>query len=645
MAKTIISLKNIAIPAKTIIIRDLNDVAIQTATILEVSDTNSYDSIKWSTDLYNAVNNDEILVVIDGVEQDKNYSLAYLRDNTVIGGTIIEKIDNLDEQKLVQKECTGYPNRVDSEMSFDDGTRTFTIQPIGVSFDFWRQGTKHTVSVPKTLIIPDVTAKYYIYFDEFGDLSYTVSFNSQLLNDKVITATVYWNATEQSCEFLTEERHGLTMDWATHFHLHNSFGTRYYGGFGISYTTLLGTGSTDSDAQIVLGGGRIADEDIETTIVDNPAPSSIFEQILSPIAEIPVIYRLDNAEWYKDVATTFPVKHNGVSKLQYNDTVSVINALVDVTDGYYVAVWLLACPIHNTPILARIGTREDATLIDAQANNTYESIDWGALPSAEYKVLYRLIFQSDSNYTNTINAVLRDVYDVRGTIDSSLLSDVNNPVTNHGNLTGLSNDDHLIYHTDSRGDLRYVLKNSPISANTFSKITYDAKGLVISGDTLSTDELASGSTNFFVDSNQKDAIDNADNPNAGNPFLTESAANALYLTGDSTNWSWTGSRDTNGSTDRDMRVSDVLTNDTNLVIPVNCRLIGISASTNGNETWQAHVYKNGTSVASLTMTAQASNQNFALAISFAAGDLVRLRQQNGTGNINQPRITVFFKQT
>jgi hypothetical protein len=518
MAKTIISLKNIAIPAKTVIIRDLNDAKILTASTNLVSDTNSYDSIKWSTDLYDAVFNDEILVVVDGVDLTKADSLIYLQDTTSTGGiwqNAVVKKTTFDEYNLIQKECTGYPNRTDSEMSFDNGTRTFTIQPVGASFDFWRQGTKHTISVPKTIVIPDTTAKYFIYFDEFGDLGYTVAFDSQLLNDKVITATVYWNSTEQSCEFLTEERHGLTMDWATHFHLHNSFGTRYYGGFGISYTTLLGTGGTDSDVQIALSGGQIADEDIETTVVDNAAPSAIFEQVLSPIAEINVIYRLDNAEWYKDVATNFPLKHNGVSKLQWNDCVNPINALVDVTDGYFVAVWILASPVHNSPILARIGTREDATLIEAKENNWYESIDWGALPSAEYKVLYRLIYQSDSNYTNSVNAALRDVNDIRGSIDTSLSADVNNPVTNHGNLTGLSNDDHLIYHTDSRGDLRYVLKNAAIVGATKTKVTYDSKGLVTNGADATTADIADSTNKRYVTDAQLIVLGNTSNTNSG----------------------------------------------------------------------------------------------------------------------------------
>jgi hypothetical protein len=46
MAKTIISLKNIAVPSKIVVIRDLNNAAVNPSSTLEISDTNSYSNIK-----------------------------------------------------------------------------------------------------------------------------------------------------------------------------------------------------------------------------------------------------------------------------------------------------------------------------------------------------------------------------------------------------------------------------------------------------------------------------------------------------------------------------------------------------------------------------------------------------------------------
>ena len=352
------------------------------------------------------------------------------------------------EQNTITKDPTGFPNRTDSTFSFNNGTRTFTIQPTGSSFDIWAQGVKTTISSPVNIVLPNTTAKYFIYFEPTGGtLGYSVSFSDSLLNLKVFTATVYWNSTTGKGEFVVDERHGLTMDWATHFHMHNAFGTRYYGGFGLSFT-ILGDGSNNADAQIALSGGTIADEDIPTTIVDAVTPSAFFEQTLSAIAEIPVCYNLATG-WQKDTSTLYPVK-KGTNTLYYNT-----GSLVEAANSHFVAYWVFATPSITEPIISIMGTREDSSLSQAQSNNTYASIDFGDLPSQEYKILYRLIYKTNSSYTNAVSAYLADVQDLRGAIDSSLTSDLANPVTDHGLLTGLLDDDHTNYFNQTRGDARY----------------------------------------------------------------------------------------------------------------------------------------------------------------------------------------------
>ena len=105
-----------------------------------------------------------------------------------------------------------------------------------------------------------------------------------------------------------------------------------------------------------------------------------------------------------------------------------------------------------------------------------------------------------------------------------------------------------------------------------------------------------------------------------------------------------GARDSNNNADRDMEVDGVLTNITPFIVPYGCELTKITASTLGNETWEAHVYQNGVSVASLSITGASSGVSGDLSILFNAGDEIRLRQENGTGAINNPRIQAFFKQ-
>lgn len=379
----------------------------------------------------------------------------------------LTKLDKalFEAQNEVTKEPTGYPNRVDTTFYFDDGTRTFTIEPIGASYAYWTQGTEHIITTPKTIALPNITGKYFVYFDDTETLGYTVTFDDSLLNDKVFTVVVYYNATTGKGEFLLDERHGLTMDWATHFHLHNAFGTRYYGGFGLFY--IIGDGSLDSHAQLALGTGTIADEDIPTTIVDSPSPSAFFEQVLSPIALIPTVYKLSVSEWQKDTATNYPFKIvSGIP--QYNLDTLGVHTLENVTNGYYFTVWIFAINEVNTPIISVLGSREDSTLAAAKNNNTYGTIDWGDLPSQEYKALYRLIYKYDTSFTNTTKVALAEVDDLRGAVDAVLNSSTLNPVADHGSLIGLGDDDHLQYFNQTRGDARYA---QLIHTHTASQIT------------------------------------------------------------------------------------------------------------------------------------------------------------------------------
>lgn len=176
--------------------------------------------------------------------------------------------------------------------------------------------------------------------------------------------------------------------------------------------------------------------------------------------------------------------------------------------------------------------------------------------------------------------------------------------------------------------------------NTISKVDIGAN--VFNKSTNTTDDISSGTTNFFLDNNQNAAADNADNPSALNPFLTESAALGLFTTGVS--WNWNGARDSNGGSDRDMRANSVLLNNTPFIIPVDCYLKYIAASTDGTETWDAHIYKNGISIGFLPLSGVSSLVSSELSISFQKGDEVRLRQENATGQILRPRISVFFRE-
>jgi len=111
-------------------------------------------------------------------------------------------------------EPMGFVARTDSTISFTDGTRTFTIAPVSTSYEVWTKGVKRTKTTSTSVVIPNTTGLYYIYFDASGNLQQQSSFFN--LQEQTPVAYIYWNATVGSAPFVADERHGVVMDWRTH---------------------------------------------------------------------------------------------------------------------------------------------------------------------------------------------------------------------------------------------------------------------------------------------------------------------------------------------------------------------------------------------------------------------------------------------
>ena len=324
------------------------------------------------------------------------------------------KLFNLSE---IMSEPTGFPDRNSSTFSFVAGTRTFTIQPVGAEFYYYQKGRIFKKTTAQNVIIPDAEGVHYIYFDGQTLLS-TQIFTDDLLKIYTFVATIYWDATNDVAILLSEERHSLTMDGMTHAYLHNTEGMRWVNGLGLTYST--GDGSSDTHAQILLADGTLYDEDIPITPTNAAVPAAFFEQILDPIAQIPIMYRSGAAgDWRKFAANNF-ISHLGSARATYNNPAGPWTTPDATANGNFIAMWVFSTNDVNHPIVAIMGQREDTTLNDAQLNNLYETLSFGNLPSLEMKVLYRVIFQTSSAFANTPKTLIADVRDLRRAVDVSL---------------------------------------------------------------------------------------------------------------------------------------------------------------------------------------------------------------------------------
>jgi hypothetical protein len=376
-------------------------------------------------------------------------------------------------------EPMGHAVRTDSTVSFDEVSREFSIAPVSTSYDVWCKGVKYTKTTTSTVILPDTTGLYYIYFDASGDLQYRTSYFDW--ENDVPTAYVYWNATDGSAPYFADERHGVTLDWATHEYLHRTRGAVIANGFSISNYTIAGDGSLDSHAQIDLSGGTFFDEDLEVTITHSNTPTSnTWEQDLQGPAQIPVLY-LDGTEWVRDTATDFPLKQ-GTSRPQYNyfDTGTSSWSTVDANDNRYLISFIVATHNLTYPVLAILGQDQYVNIGDAEEVN-FSDLVLTDFPSVEFRPLYKLVWQVD-NYSNTPHARLRGVIDIRslesGGVGQAIGSD-------HGALSGLGDDDHLQYLsvTESRTGVTANIETSGTlkTSNATESTSSTTGALVVSG--------------------------------------------------------------------------------------------------------------------------------------------------------------------
>lgn len=361
---------------------------------------------------------------------------------------IDSEVSRIDELLDTSLSPTGFENQTDSEISFVNGTRTFTIQPKApaTEFNFYdRDGSgqiqKNTVSSAQNLVISDVDGTHFIYFDG-NTLFETTTFTSDIINGNfAYVAAVYWNVAQQE-GFLGEERHGLVMSPETHSYLHNTIGTAYDSGLGIGGFTL----DTDSDAAVTvsIADGVIRDEDIRIDIAHSATPTERFEQNLTDPAQLKVVYKDGSSGiWRADAATDFPFKNTASGRINYNENPGGGWTQTEATDGSFVDVWIFGTNFIDSPVIAIQGQSEYADLITASAStaDSLVALVSSGLPSTEFKLLYRLIYETDDTFTTgSRKAKLQEVIDLRasglgGTTSISA-------VTDHGNLSGLTDPDH-----------------------------------------------------------------------------------------------------------------------------------------------------------------------------------------------------------
>lgn len=337
-------------------------------------------------------------------------------------------------------EPIGHEDKTDSVISFDESSREFSISPASTSYTVWCTGKRYVKTSTETVTIPDTSGLYYIYFNSSGSLAYKTTFFTW--DQDTPTAYIYWNDVDNKAYFFADERHGVTLDWATHEYLHRTRGAAIASGFGANNYSLTGDGSLDAHAKIDIANGTFFDEDLQVDIEHSASPTAnTWQQRLQSGAYIPVFYR-SNSSWKKDTATQFPVK-NGGTRAQYNLNTGGTWSAIEIDNSKYGVMFLVATNNLNEPVLAIMGQEQYTDQGSAEAS-TWDELDLAGFPVVEFRPLYKIVFQTATAYANTPKTKFVNLLDLRQIISTGA-GGSSTAVSDHGSLTGLQDDDHTQY--------------------------------------------------------------------------------------------------------------------------------------------------------------------------------------------------------
>ena len=166
-------------------------------------------------------------------------------------------------------------------------------------------------------------------------------------------------------------------------------------------------------------------------------------------------------------SNTIPVINN----TQYNG----VAGAVTLTDTFWTINYLFRGIEDQDHVYSVLGTAEFETSDLAKASTYVATLP--ELVSAHAMLIGRVIVQKGA----TTGFICESAYNTVFAASAS--------ISDHGMLVGLADDDHTQYHNDTRGDARYVQKNTAITAGSGIKLTYDAKGLVTGVGTFANTDL------------------------------------------------------------------------------------------------------------------------------------------------------------
>lgn len=339
----------------------------------------------------------------------------------------------------VTKEPMGFPNLTDSTVSYNLATRKLTVSG---TFDVYNQGTKYSKSsITEEVIHGTSIGLYYVYY---AGATLTVSAVNTEWDFSIHTpvAIIYYNGTAATTlwagaeAIVFEERHGVTMDWATHENLHHSIGTLVDGaGFALSgtYEVATGTGGLAATSYGV-DAGIIMDEDLRTSITALSDNAGVGNQY-------PVFYRVGTGSEWRWYINNLPLLIQN-NNLLYNQLNGSTWQLTEISsNNTYMNMYLCAVPYKTSgsgssyKFIWIMGQNTYSTLLAAEGESI-QDLNLTGTPFSEIAPLWKVTLRYATTYsTASGKARIEATTKIVGTRLS--ISATFNP-QDHNNLSGRS---------------------------------------------------------------------------------------------------------------------------------------------------------------------------------------------------------------
>lgn len=302
---------------------------------------------------------------------------------------------------------TGFITATTSDISFDDLTYTFTIEPKApaTEFSYYHEGVKYTKTSADTVTIDNTKeGMHVIYYD--GDTLKSLSNPSGMQVSALIegeygaiVSYLYWDVSAAGAIYFGEERHGIQMSGETHRHLHYAYGLVYDEGLALNSILTDQAGSSITHVQFGVDAGTVRDEDIKNDI-----------GAIGSTTGLPLFYMLGSAEeWQREFPTNAAIRtydNTSATRLAYNEYTGGAWQLTQVPDGDFVLYHVFATTDINYPIISIMGQNYYVNTSDARVGAETEINDLvlNRVLFPELKPIGTIIFQTKTSYTNTVNA-------------------------------------------------------------------------------------------------------------------------------------------------------------------------------------------------------------------------------------------------